>query len=97
MPAGPKREYRFGAVFAIQISKMTGPKPPSWEEIQILIERADEVCRESEQLRARFERARKRPDFWPDRRGPARTNEPRDTHDRRNETRSTSEGNEGTL
>ena len=76
---------------------MTGPKPPSWEEIRILIERADEVCRESEQLRAQFERSRKRPEFWPDRRGPARTHESGDTHDRPNETRNTPEGNQETL
>jgi hypothetical protein len=36
--------------------------------IQHLLERADEVCRESERLRADVERAMRRRDFWPDRR-----------------------------
>ena len=76
---------------------MTGPKPPSWDEIRALIERADEVCRESEHLRDQFERARKRPEFWPDRRQPARTHEPGHMHDRREETGCTPEGNQGPL
>ena len=76
---------------------MTGPNPPSWDEIRALIERADEVCRESEELRAQFERARRRPECWPERRGPARTHDRDDVRDRRNETSSTPEGNEGTL
>jgi hypothetical protein len=51
---------------------MTGEKAPTWDEIRSLIERADEVCRESEYLRAQAERARRRPEVWPERRQPAR-------------------------
>jgi hypothetical protein len=48
------------------------PKPPSWEDIQHLIDRVDQVCRESEALRMHAERSMRRRDFWPDRRHPPR-------------------------
>ena len=46
---------------------MGATKTPSWEEIRRLIDRVDEVCRESEVTRAHAERAMRRRDFWPDR------------------------------
>lgn len=61
-----------GAVLASQSRRMTGEKVPTWDEIRSLIERADEVCRESEYLRAQAERARRRPYIWPERRQPVR-------------------------
>jgi len=42
------------------------PKPPSWEDIQHLIDKVDRVCRESERLRAQAERAMRRRVVWPD-------------------------------
>ena len=47
---------------------MADSGPPTWEDIRGLIDRVDEVCRESESLRARAERALRRPQIWPDRR-----------------------------
>ena len=41
------------------------------EEIQHLIERVDQVCRESEAVRMHAERSMRRRDFWPDYRQPA--------------------------
>ena len=43
-------------------------KPPSWDEIKNLIDRVDQVCRESEAVRMHAERSMRRRDFWPDRR-----------------------------
>jgi len=51
-------------------------KPPSWEDIQHLIDRVDQVCRESEALRMHAERSMRRRDFWPDWRHPARRHDP---------------------
>ena len=51
---------------------MSGQTPPTWAEIQDLIDRVDEVCRASEFARAQAERALRRPPVWPDRRQPAR-------------------------
>jgi hypothetical protein len=64
---------------------MTGEKGHTWDEIRSLIERADEVRRESEYLRAQVERARRRPDIWPERRQPAPTHANEDTKGRRKE------------
>jgi hypothetical protein len=47
---------------------MEDRKAPTWEEIRGLIDRVDEVCRESEYLRAHAERVLRRPTIWPDRR-----------------------------
>lgn len=78
---------------------MDAPKPPTWDDIQHLIERVDEVCRESELLRAQAERQMRRRDFWPDRRQSPRRhdimpngNTPHATDIDRN-----SEGSDGTL
>jgi hypothetical protein len=43
-------------------------KPPSWEEIRELIQRVDEMCRESETVRNRADSAMKRRPIWPERR-----------------------------
>lgn len=48
-------------------------QPPSWEEIRDLIAHVDEVCRESEYLRAHAERVMRRPTVWPDQRHEPRT------------------------
>jgi hypothetical protein len=42
-----------------------------------LIDRVDEVCRESELVRAQAERTLRRRNFWPDRRQPGRQHDPR--------------------
>ena len=55
---------------------MADPKTPTWDDIRGLIDRVDEVCRESEYLRASAERGLRRPHVWPDRR-----HEPRTHHD----------------
>ena len=72
------------------------PKPPSWDDIQHLIDRIDQVCRESELVRAHAERTMRRRDFWPDRRQPPRhhnyTPDPPDSGDD-----GSSEGTDGTL
>jgi hypothetical protein len=47
---------------------MAERKPPSWEDIKELIERVDEVCRESERTRNYADRAMKRTAIWPERR-----------------------------
>ena len=71
-----------------------GPQAPSWEDIQHLIERVDEVCRESEALRMHAERAMRRRDFWPDSRQPAH----RDRHgEGRRREPDGSDGTGGTL
>jgi hypothetical protein len=75
---------------------MAGEKVPTWDEIRSLIERADEVRRESESLRAQAERARRRPDFWPERRQPTRQHRNANDHGRRHERGSTPEGSKGT-
>ena len=72
------------------------PQPPTWEEIRALIERADEVCRESELLRVQAARQRHKPAFWPERRQPARKHD-RQVGSERDEGGSTPEGSEGTL
>ena len=76
---------------------MSAPKaPPTWDEIRSLIERADEVRRESEYLRAQAERARRRPEVWPDRRRPAERHDRSACDDRRRENGSTPRGRKGT-
>ena len=72
-------------------------KPPTWDDIRRLIERADQVCRESERLRAQAERARQRPQFYPDRRQPSRVLDTADVDSRRENEGSDSEGTDGTL
>jgi len=72
------------------------PKPPSWEEIQHLIERVDQVCRESEAVRMHAERSMRRRDFWPDYRQPA-SQEDRRTDAARGESDNSSEDTGGTL
>jgi hypothetical protein len=78
---------------------MGAPKPPTWDDIQHLIERVDEVCRESEMLRAQAERQMRRRDFWPDRRQPPRRHgiTPNDTPPNDRDTDRNSEGSDGTL
>jgi hypothetical protein len=71
---------------------MAGSDPPSWDEIRTLIDRVDEVCRESEMIRAQAERSRRRAAFWPDRRQSPRRHDQGVAHDRRRENRSTREG-----
>lgn len=72
-------------------------KPPTWEEIRELIQRVDQVCRESEYLRAQAERARNRPIVWPDRRHSPRQHDDHHRYDSREEPSSTPEGSDGTL
>ena len=72
------------------------PKPPSWEEIQHLIERVDQVCRESEAVRMHAERSMRRRDCWPDYRQPA-SQEDRRTDAARGEPDNSSEDTGGTL
>jgi len=78
---------------------MGAPKPPTWDDIQHLIERVDEVCRESEMLRAQAERQMRRRDFWPDRRQPPRRHgfTPNDNPPNDRDTDRNSEGSDGTL
>ena len=76
---------------------MARPKPLSWDEIHRLIERADEVRRESEYLRAQAERARHRPDIWPERREPARTHGNENGNGGHSERRCPHEGGKRTL
>jgi hypothetical protein len=83
-----------GANFAIPLFRMSERKPPSWDEIRTVIEQIDEVCRESEYLREQAARAKQQPEFWPDRRNPGRTAGHRLPQ---GESRSTSEGSDGTL
>ena len=64
---------------------MTGENAATWDEIRSLIERVDEVCRESEYLRAQAERARHRPHVWPERRQPARTHGGENSNGRRSD------------
>jgi hypothetical protein len=54
---------------------MAERKPPSWEEIRGLIDRADEVCQESERTRDLADHAMRQRPFWPDRRRTARPTE----------------------
>jgi hypothetical protein len=76
---------------------MEDRKPPTWDEIQGLIRRVDEVCRESEYLRGQAERARHRPTVWPERRKqPSRQSEPGRSQQRREED-VTPEGSEGSI
>ena len=75
---------------------MTGEKVPTWDEIRSLIERADEVRRESEYLRAQAERARRRPDIWPERRHPAPKHGIENSDARRSERGSPREREKGT-
>ena len=75
---------------------MARPKPLSWDEIHRLIERADEVRRESEYLRAQAERARRRPDIWPERRHPAPKHGIENSDARRSERGSPREREKGT-
>lgn len=75
---------------------MTGENAPTWDEIRTLIERADEVCRESEYLRAQAERARRRPNIWPERRQPARKHGGDHSNARRSERDSPHGGGERT-
>jgi hypothetical protein len=56
---------------------MAERKPPSWEEIRGVIQRVDEICRESERTRREVERAMKRRRTWPEQ-SPADTDEPDD-------------------
>jgi hypothetical protein len=42
------------------------PNPPSWENIQHLIDRVDQVCRDSELVRAHAELTLRRRLLWPD-------------------------------
>lgn len=72
------------------------PKPPSWEEIQHLIERVDQVCRESEAVRMHAERSMRRRDFWPDYRQPASQNAQR-PDPARGDSGNSSEDTGGTL
>ena len=71
-------------------------KPPSWEEIQHLIKRVDQVCRESEAVRMHAERSMRRRDFWPDRHNLAPRDERRSEPADRNSDDS-SEGPGGAL
>jgi len=90
------REYQIGAILASHLQWMAGQQPPTWDDIRSLIERADEVCRESEYLRAQAERARHRRDFWPERRQPARKHGRQDVSDRRQESGSPPLARKGT-
>ena len=54
---------------------MADQKAPTWKDIRGLIDRVDEVCRESEYLRDRAERGLRQPQFWPDRRRQPRTHD----------------------
>jgi hypothetical protein len=47
---------------------MAERKPPSWDEIRGLIDRIDEICRESERTCARADASMKQRSAWPDRR-----------------------------
>jgi hypothetical protein len=72
------------------------PKPPTWADIQHVIDKVDQVCRESELVRAQAERSLRRRDFWPDRRQPPRHHShPQKTSDPQDD--SSSEGTDGTL
>ena len=55
---------------------MADRQPPDWEEIRGLIQRVDEVCRESELIRDRAEEAMRHRPFWPDRRRRPRIDAP---------------------
>jgi hypothetical protein len=73
---------------------MEDRKPPTWDEIRGLIDRVDQVCRESEQLRAHAERMLRRPRVWPDRRRePAKHSQAEPFRGRR-EDDATPEGNQ---
>lgn len=52
---------------------MAEKKPPGWDEIKGLIEKVDEICRESQQIRDRAEDSMRRKPFWPERRKEPRT------------------------
>jgi len=67
------------------------PKPPSWNDIQHLIDELDQVCRESERLRAEADRMLRRRDCWPHRPPQNRTVPDAPGDD------SSSEGTDGTL
>jgi hypothetical protein len=47
---------------------MAEPKPPASDEIKGIIERVDEICRESERIRDRANHTMRQTPFWPDRR-----------------------------
>jgi hypothetical protein len=47
---------------------MDAPKPPASDEIAGLLDRIDEVCRESERVRKGVEHSMKSRPFWPERR-----------------------------
>jgi hypothetical protein len=55
---------------------MAERNPPSLEEIKGLIERVDEVCRESQRVRDQANHSMRRQAFWPERRRTVRLPEP---------------------
>ena len=56
---------------------MERKSPPGWDEIDKLIKRVDEVCKEAEEARNRAHRINTSKPFWPDRRSEIRDqNEP---------------------
>jgi hypothetical protein len=61
---------------------MAERKPPSWDDIRGLIERVDEICRESERTRSQAEHSMKQRPVWPDRhRNPRHPDEGNDSPD----------------
>jgi hypothetical protein len=70
-------------------------QPPTWEEIRSLIEKVDQVCRESEYLRAHAERVMKRPMVFPDRRHEPRKHRLEPGRSPEREEDSTWQGNRG--
>jgi hypothetical protein len=47
---------------------MAERKPPTSDEIRGIIERVDEICRESERTRDRADHSMRQKPFWPERR-----------------------------
>jgi len=66
---------------------MAEEKPPASDEIKGLIERVDEICRESERIRDRANHTMRQVPIWPDRRKTPRwDDEPPRSGDKRNDT-----------
>jgi hypothetical protein len=65
-------------------------KPPVSGEIKGIIERVDEICRESERIRDRADHTMRQPPIWPDRRKTPRWDDeparPADKGDKKNDT-----------
>ena len=71
----PRRDaYRRGICFSSD--GMAERNPPSWDEIRGLIERVDEVCKESEKVRDRADHSMRQRPIWPDRRRAGRSLDP---------------------